>query len=57
MCGGRAPPGPAGGAYALSDSLGSMKGIASTGRKERGGGGERSDLLIRGGREGEVAYF
>ena len=55
MCGGRAPPGPAGGAYALSDSLRSMKGIASTGRKERGGRREeRPTYKVREGRWGDL---
>jgi len=51
MCGGRALPGPAGAAYALPDSLASMKGITSTGRKERGGRREeRPTYKVREGR-------
>jgi len=38
------------------DSVASMRGATSKGRKEREGG-EGRDLLIRAGRDGEGAYF
>jgi len=49
--GGRAPPGPGGEAYAPPDPIATM-GLTSNDRREGGEG-----LLVKGGREGERAYF